>query len=47
VKFRTMTPSGLTGSEYEASDAETAAQMAEKDGYEIVDIMDDILVIED
>ena len=47
MKYRTMTPSGLTGSEYVADDAESAAQMAEKDGYDVVDIMDDILVIED
>jgi hypothetical protein len=47
MKFRTMTPAGSTGNEYEASDSEQAAQMAESDGYDVLDVMDDILVIAD
>ena len=43
--FRTMTAGGSTGSEYTAGTSEQAAAMAEQDGYEILDIMDDILVI--
>lgn len=47
MTFRTMTVDGGCGSRYEAYDIEAAAKMAEKDGYEVLDIMDDIIVIAD
>ena len=43
--YQTMTTGGIYGQEYRAADVEAAAQLAEADGYEVLDIMDDLIVI--
>lgn len=43
--YRTMTVGGLYGKDYQAADAEAAATQAEADGYDVLDIMDEILVV--
>jgi hypothetical protein len=43
--FRTMTVMGGRGSSYQADDIEAAAKLAERDGYEVLDLTDDIIVI--
>ena len=45
--WRTMTVGGIYGKSYEAGDAETAVMLAEADRYDVLDVMDDILVIAD
>jgi hypothetical protein len=47
MRYTVMSPDGMTGSSYEADDPEVAAQMAEKDGYDILDISDNYLVVAD
>lgn len=45
--YRTMTPGGIYGKAYPAATAEAATAAAEADGYEVLDVMDDLLVIPD
>lgn len=49
MRYVTMTPSGSHGNSYEAPEgtagAEQAAQLAEADGYEVLDVMGEVLVI--
>jgi hypothetical protein len=44
-EYVTMTVDGGHGSSYWAASAEDAAKAAEADGYKVLDIMDNILVI--
>ena len=46
-QFRVMSPKGWRGPVYEAADADAAAELAEDAGYEVVDVMDDVLVVPD
>jgi hypothetical protein len=43
--YVTMTVEGGTGSSYLAEDIGAAAKMAEADGYNVLDLMDDTIVI--
>jgi hypothetical protein len=45
--YTVMSPSGWTGPSYERDDPEEAAQAAEADGYEVIDVMDSTLVVPD
>lgn len=45
--FTVMSPSGWTGPSYQARDSDDAAAQAERDGYEIVDVMNFTLVTPD
>lgn len=45
--WKTMTPRGICGSEYQAENADVAEALAKADGYDVIDVMDDVLVIPD
>jgi hypothetical protein len=45
-EYKTMTVDGSFGSTYVADSVDRAIGAAQKDGYVVMDVMDDILVIE-
>jgi hypothetical protein len=45
MRYTVMSPDGMTGPSYVADDPEVAAQNAEADGFEILDIQDNYLVV--
>lgn len=47
MRWKIMSPMGWCGPVYLAKDADTAIILAKLDGYDVIDVMDDVLVVAD